>query len=60
MRISSVLFSRVRRILVKSHQQADRLRSIHALNLSNNRKIQNDRIHVTIFVNRINQWNDHI
>ena len=26
----------------------------------NNRKIQNDSIRVTIFVNRINQWNDHI
>ena len=26
----------------------------------NNRKIQNDSIRVTVFVNRVNQWNDHV
>lgn len=26
----------------------------------NNRKIRNDSIRVTVFVNRINQWNDHV
>ena len=26
----------------------------------NNRKIQNDGIRVTVFVNRVNQWNDHV
>ena len=71
-------FPRVRRILMKSHQQGPTpqysrfegnikiarrysfLDSNDLMIFGNNRKIQNDSIRVTVFVNRINQWNDHV